>query len=877
MEASPSSHQAGGVRATESRGGRHARACRFGGLVRVSPGHGREMSQLLMRLQRERTAARLERGRQEQRDAAGGRGSGGPPRPLFRTIATADGGSREGCGQLRVEIARGEPGDGSAQERVVVLQCDQPWEDPPAAAARLKRRLERELFAPHGPPKQLTLPCSGVPPFDVQVVGGECFVMLPSVAAVDAGVREGALIAAVGGRPFVHKDAAAARAALTCDGDVTVLLCPPVVRRVSAHLTPELRLVLSVVLPPPREGGASGLVVRVSGRRQVLGFQRGSVYDSRMAAPVADDAGCVHSVESSFRLRRTAAPREVEPATSARGDESAASPPPPPQRASPPTSPPPTIESPKLRSALKRLPAGAASHLLRQQRMHGLPGGLAPRQGDRAAVHVQLRLPATRALPFRDVAAGMHVVMAPHGASPGRHVYAGRVVRVANDHAVVHWAEPERGGPPEELRLGADSREPQVWWDGGARAVVNAADPSLPFDYASVMSTPARVDELVGCVEMGLRRSLTGATASASVRVVRAAAEVARGSSAAADDGRPQPNAAAGSGAASGAKQRRARQEGGGGALEHGSAWLEDIQYLRSICRGPQGSASNDQHGPRQQSSAAHATHRRVPRGAGWGIVLDVVVEVPSGNADAALHALQDMRPGGTLDFRDVHAEQCVQMYPEAVRGPLPFNGVVLQREQDAVVVRWASPKLGGPPPPHSSVTKERRAWWDSDGAPTLRIVLGGYECTSIAVTAAETGSGFSQKLELAVGGLSAARRRRLGVVIDTDAMKRTEIRQENVVQVRRIFDEIDADKSGVLSLRELISFSVANPRAIPNVVFKNLAWWTGDCCGSTGDGRRRARALRRAATVPLPEVQQRHRERGNRKVGTAAGRGRSG
>eukprot|EP00756_Hemistasia_phaeocysticola_P065640 Hpha_TRINITY_DN8696_c0_g1::TRINITY_DN8696_c0_g1_i1::g.168730::m.168730 len=67
----------------------------------------------------------------------------------------------------------------------------------------------------------------------------------------------------------------------------------------------------------------------------------------------------------------------------------------------------------------------------------------------------------------------------------------------------------------------------------------------------------------------------------------------------------------------------------------------------------------------------------------------------------------------------------------------------------------------------------------------------------------------------------NAARGGRGGMVVG--ALKRTDVREDDVLQVRRVFDEIDEDKSGVLSLRELISFSVTNPRAIPNVVFKNL------------------------------------------------------
>eukprot|EP01064_Diplonema_japonicum_P016362 TRINITY_DN24375_c0_g1_i1.p1 TRINITY_DN24375_c0_g1~~TRINITY_DN24375_c0_g1_i1.p1 ORF type:complete len:625 (+),score=80.52 TRINITY_DN24375_c0_g1_i1:40-1875(+) len=79
-----------------------------------------------------------------------------------------------------------------------------------------------------------------------------------------------------------------------------------------------------------------------------------------------------------------------------------------------------------------------------------------------------------------------------------------------------------------------------------------------------------------------------------------------------------------------------------------------------------------------------------------------------------------------------------------------------------------------------------------------------------------------SPTLEVATGGLRTARRRRLGVLLERDSSKRT-IREQDVLGVKKVFDSIDSDKSGFLSLKELISFSAARPRAVPNTVFKYI------------------------------------------------------
>lgn len=251
---------------------------------------------------------------------------------------------------------------------------------------------------------------------------------------------------------------------------------------------------------------------------------------------------------------------------------------------------------------------------------------------------------------------------------------------------------------------------------------------------------------------------------------------------------------------------------------------------------------------------------RPVPPGGGWDTVLEVLVEVPAAAGAAARTALDRLRDacsgdgGAPVAFAEAAAGMRVRLQPEGCDAPGPFAAAVLRRDADSLLLRWEPPERGGPPPgslgiwqpaaadaqaagatwaPGSALPAMerrgyrervcRRAWWDGGADPRVCPVMGDHMPREIDVRAAATGSGNSQAFELAVGGLSAARRKRLGVVMATDAVKRTDIRQADVLQVKKIFDEIDDDKSGYLSLRELISFSVANPRAIPNSVFKNL------------------------------------------------------
>ena len=76
-----------------------------------------------------------------------------------------------------------------------------------------------------------------------------------------------------------------------------------------------------------------------------------------------------------------------------------------------------------------------------------------------------------------------------------------------------------------------------------------------------------------------------------------------------------------------------------------------------------------------------------------------------------------------------------------------------------------------------------------------------------------------SSQLQNAMGRVAGSNKR-LGVLV-TDTANRAVVREEDVKHVKHVFEAIDYDGSGYLSLKELISFSAAHPKAVPNSVFK--------------------------------------------------------
>ena len=81
--------------------------------------------------------------------------------------------------------------------------------------------------------------------------------------------------------------------------------------------------------------------------------------------------------------------------------------------------------------------------------------------------------------------------------------------------------------------------------------------------------------------------------------------------------------------------------------------------------------------------------------------------------------------------------------------------------------------------------------------------------------------SEVSAKLQMSLGGMQTIRKQQLGPILDHDGAKRTVVYEEDVRRVKRIFDAMDSDKSGYLTLHELVKFSAAHPTAIPNRVFR--------------------------------------------------------
>eukprot|EP01060_Flectonema_neradi_P036344 TRINITY_DN6966_c2_g1_i2.p1 TRINITY_DN6966_c2_g1~~TRINITY_DN6966_c2_g1_i2.p1 ORF type:complete len:694 (+),score=129.34 TRINITY_DN6966_c2_g1_i2:58-2139(+) len=81
--------------------------------------------------------------------------------------------------------------------------------------------------------------------------------------------------------------------------------------------------------------------------------------------------------------------------------------------------------------------------------------------------------------------------------------------------------------------------------------------------------------------------------------------------------------------------------------------------------------------------------------------------------------------------------------------------------------------------------------------------------------------SQISSKLQMSLGGMNTTRQKQLGPIVDHDGAKRTVVREEDVKRVKRVFEAIDTDKNGYLTLHELIKFSASHPNAIPNRVFR--------------------------------------------------------
>ncbi|KAJ9449581.1 hypothetical protein DIPPA_02871 [Diplonema papillatum] len=54
-------------------------------------------------------------------------------------------------------------------------------------------------------------------------------------------------------------------------------------------------------------------------------------------------------------------------------------------------------------------------------------------------------------------------------------------------------------------------------------------------------------------------------------------------------------------------------------------------------------------------------------------------------------------------------------------------------------------------------------------------------------------------------------------------AAKQASLTEGDVLAVKRVFDAVDADDSGLLTLKELIKYSVSRPKAVPDVVFRHV------------------------------------------------------